>query len=266
MLRLLLKATLGLLVLLGVSAGAFFVWGAINERLFDRTLARAEAANAAHWENGTALRVKARLVQRSFGETVTREETLDCFQKQVVTYRRFGGHLTETRAQSTFRKSLFNISSEDRWIHVAPDGTLCTELFRAGETTDQPAPFSGDIVINPLLSEDSLPYEAWMLRQGPTCRLNWTAGEPLSLDYNLHVDDLSILSVEEVPLRSVLREPDHMGSARDTTLRIMEQIGVSTNLEKPARFDWNQNELCWMAADEDRCSAQAVDLCGIPKL
>ena len=45
-----------------------------------------------------------------------------------------------------------------------------------------------------------------MLRQGPTCRLNWTAGEPLSLDYNLHVDDLSILSVEEVPLRSVADE------------------------------------------------------------
>jgi hypothetical protein len=104
-----------------------------------------------------------------------------------------------------------------------------------------------------------------MLRQGPACRLNWTAGTPLSLDYNLFIDDLTILSIEEVPLRDVLREPDHMGSARDTTLRIMEQIGVSTNLEKPARFDWNQNELCWMAADEDRCSAQAVDLCGIPK-
>lgn len=266
MLRLLVKAVLALLILMGVSAGAIYAWIPINERLFDRALARAEAANAAHWETGTALRVNARLVQRSFGKTVTREETLDCFQKQVVTYRRFGGHLPETRSQSTFRKSLFTLFSEDRSFNIAPDGTLCTELFRAGETTDQSSPFSGDIVINPLPSEDSPAYEAWMLRQGPACRLNWTAGTPLSLDYNLFIDDLTILSVEEVPLRHVLREPDHMGSARDTTLRIMAQIGVSTNLEKPARFDWNQDELCWLAPDEDRCSTQADELCGIPKL
>ncbi len=247
--------------------GAHFLWSKFQSRQYEQAVAEAEAWNRSHWENGSALRITARMDYSRYGEPMEREAVQTCFQKRMVDRNSGFWTQTDTVTVAYGFQRLFGFATETRGIQLGPSRTLCIEVFRDGPPTELPAHFSGDVVINeqPAAEDISVLYVLEQ-RMGPSCRLRWTTERPLDLEEGIRVNSVQILSVEEVAMSSAVAKPDHMGSADATIERLVQHFLGRGDPNKPARFEWNEAKKCWRGTGSGKCEPKADDLCGVPRL
>lgn len=259
------KAAAVLAILIGLAIVGQFGWSKYVGWRVERAIDAALAVNESHWKTGEGMRVAARMVARIDGEERVWDSTLDCFRRQVVDRDSRGLPVTLMVTDAVALESLFTLFGKDRAYRIGPASAFCAEMLDQSTAPELPRAFEGEIVIDAIPPEDGQIEAMIRMHVGPACRLTWKGDQPINLGDNMHIDLVELTTVENLPVRDMVREPGHMGPVDMLITRLAPGL-LGNVLNNPARYTWNNERKCWLSDRDTACDTRADVLCGIPSL
>lgn len=259
----LLKVVGGFLAISAIILVAFILFVQVREWQFERAVAAASDWNAVEWETGEAIQITLRLTHEMDGASEVREETLTCHRKQLVEWT-WRGPTKRMSYQLAVGSPTLAVFHSQRRYEVRPGSRMCRDAFKDGSGLKIVPEITildlSETDANSDTAADGLQLRALAQHE---CRVIFDQTQSIQMTRQFTIMGLDTVSVEPVPLRSVISSAENLGSARAAVDRFARRV---VDPKPPFQITWSFDDQCWMNEGGDRCITEADDACGFPKL